>query len=247
MSAGLASGQGSRTWISAVPTLHKRNTANGDSEWEHELLPGTGDTGEYVSSDCAWQTRSCYYHPGTYQAVIMSPDGSKVIVLGRHFRISAHSTIDGAQLWVFENGAGVIRGAGGMAGVPFLGVCDNMSVYVGSSDGYVYALNTVDGSLKWKFYVGGDVGSSPVCSHDGSRVVIGTNLSQVVVLNANTGALIWESMQGQYNWDVRTNSWDGSTYSTMSSPTISQDNRRVHSYGQAFGTSAMLSLKIPIV
>jgi outer membrane protein assembly factor BamB len=192
----------------------------------------------------------CNLPSGRYSAVIASPDDSKVFVFGRHFRVSAHDTRTGTELWSFDGGSGEISFL--TRGVPFVGVCDDRAVYVGSSDGYVYGINSVDGSLRWRYFAGGYssplsnvgcfVGSLPVCSRDGSRVVVGTTSSQVAVLDASTGDLLWKSVTGQYNWNVQT--YQSCTYSIMSAPIINPDNTRVYTYGQAFGSSALLSLDI---
>ena len=192
----------------------------------------------------------CDLPGGRYVAVIASPDDSKVFVFRHDFRVSAHDTRTGTELWVFDGSSGEIHFS--VQGIPCVGVCDSRAVYVGSSDGYVYAINSVDGSLRWRYFAGGYraespreggfVGSLPVCSRDGSRVVVGTISSQVAVLNSSTGDLLWKSVTGQYEWNVQT--YQSYTYSVMSAPIINQDNSRVYTYGQAFGSSALLSLDI---
>ena len=51
---------------------------------------------------------------------------------------------------------------------------DGGTVYVGSEDNYLYAVDAADGSLKWKFNTGGKVNSSPVVGPDG-MVYVGSH------------------------------------------------------------------------
>jgi len=50
---------------------------------------------------------------------------------------------------------------------------DGSTVYVGSDDGYLYAIDTVNGSLKWRSDTGGKVRSSPVVG-PGGEVYVGS-------------------------------------------------------------------------
>ena len=73
----------------------------------------------------------------------------------------------------------------------------NGMVYVGSDDGYLYALNAGSGALIWKYYTGLSVLDAPVVS-DG-RVYAFSYIPDggVVALNAKTGEVIWqENFQG---------------------------------------------------
>ena len=58
------------------------------------------------------------------------------------------------------------------------------SVYIGSYDGKVYALDAVNGRLKWSFATGYAVVSSPAVA-DGV-VFVGSEDSKVYALNAST-------------------------------------------------------------
>lgn len=62
-------------------------------------------------------------------------------------------------------------------------------VFIGSNDGYLYALDATTGAERWRFSAGAPVTSSP---HVGNRMVyFGTNAGAVCALNADTGALVW--------------------------------------------------------
>jgi outer membrane protein assembly factor BamB len=71
-------------------------------------------------------------------------------------------------------------------------------VYVGSDDGYVYALNASDGKFAWSYHTGGMVRSSPVVV-DGT-VYVGSYDGRVYALNASNGKLVWSYQTGNQIW-----------------------------------------------
>jgi outer membrane protein assembly factor BamB len=85
-------------------------------------------------------------------------------------------------LWTFTTGDSVETSPAVVDGL----------VYVGSDDGFVYALNATDGELIWKYNTYGPVQSSPAIV-DGVVYIGGFNSHAVFSLNAKTGALIWKS------------------------------------------------------
>ena len=78
----------------------------------------------------------------------------------------------GTQKWKFATGGAVFSS-------PAVGA--NGTIYVGSDDHNVYALNP-DGTQKWKFVTGGTVGSSPAVGADGT-IYIGSNDHNVYALH----------------------------------------------------------------
>ena len=69
------------------------------------------------------------------------------------------------------------------------------SVYFGSGDTNVYALDAATGSLKWKFKTGDVVHASPAIS--GGRVFIGSWDSYFYALDAGNGKEIWRFKTGE--------------------------------------------------
>lgn len=67
-------------------------------------------------------------------------------------------------------------------------VCDG-KVYVGSRDGYIYALDAATGEKIWAFHTDSWVNSSPAVV--GGVVYCGSNDGNLYALNANTGEKIW--------------------------------------------------------
>ena len=67
-------------------------------------------------------------------------------------------------------------------------------VYVGSSDGRLYALNASSGTDLWYYTTGSEVRSSPAVA--GGIVYVGSMDYHLYALNASTGALVWTYTTG---------------------------------------------------
>jgi outer membrane protein assembly factor BamB len=89
---------------------------------------------------------------------------------------------------------------------------DGTTIFVGSNDNKVYALDVLTGAKKWEFQTGAWVTSSPAISKDGTTIYVGSNDNKVYALDAVTGAKKWE---------FATNWWG-------SSPAISQDGTTIY-------------------
>jgi outer membrane protein assembly factor BamB len=70
------------------------------------------------------------------------------------------------------------------------------TVYIGSDDGKVYALDAATGDLRWTYTTGAAVESSPAVA--AGTVYIGSNDDRVYALNAATGHLRWTYKTGSY-------------------------------------------------
>ena len=66
----------------------------------------------------------------------------------------------------------------------------NNTIFFGLGDGFVYAVNSDTGELKWKFRSGDVVHSTPAL--DSSRLFIGSFDGNVYALNISDGSLIWK-------------------------------------------------------
>jgi len=74
-------------------------------------------------------------------------------------------------------------------------VIDNGTIYVGSCDERVYAIDVATGKEKWSFKTD-DFVEAPPLVHDG-RVYIGSNDFFVYALDAATGAVVWKYETGE--------------------------------------------------
>ncbi|MBO36088.1 MAG: cell surface protein [Verrucomicrobiales bacterium] len=88
----------------------------------------------------------------------------------------------GAVLWAFETGGAVVSS-------PAIG--DDGTVYAGSIDNKVYALDGKNGTVKWSFATGYDVVSTPVIGSDGT-VYVGSYDNKMYALEGKHGAMKWE-------------------------------------------------------
>jgi eukaryotic-like serine/threonine-protein kinase len=70
----------------------------------------------------------------------------------------------------------------------------NGIVYIGSADGYLYALDEQTGTAKWQFKTGSRVVSSPAVS--GGAVYFGSYDGNFYALNAADGKLLWKFKTG---------------------------------------------------
>jgi len=85
---------------------------------------------------------------------------------------------------------------------------DGFSIYYGADDGYLYARNTGDGSLKWKSPITyGGIQSSPAIGDDGT-IYVGTQYGNLWALSPKDGSLTWDYY---------------TSYSAYSSPAVGAD------------------------
>lgn len=124
--------------------------------------------------------------------------------------LSAQNASQLQKVWSFTTGGGVAASPTVVGGV----------VYVGSWDGYEYALNASTGALIWKTYLGITDGSSERCYPPEAGVTSSAAVVNGVVyvgggdnywyaLSASTGAVLWSidvgnprsnTYDGHYNW-----------------------------------------------
>ena len=88
----------------------------------------------------------------------------------------------GEQLWAYETLKSIVSS-------PVIDP-DNDTIYAGSRDGYLYSL-TLDGRLRWKYYIGDSVESSPII-HDG-----------VIYIISISGELYAFLTNGDIKWSIR--------------------------------------------
>jgi outer membrane protein assembly factor BamB len=68
-------------------------------------------------------------------------------------------------------------------------------LYVGNLDGYLYALRTADGKMKWRFKTGGGITSSPAV--EGGAVFFGSKDDHVYAVDTATGKkVLWKFKTG---------------------------------------------------
>lgn len=110
---------------------------------------------------------------------------------GTGLGVSTNQTM--TKLWEFSGGSPGVVNLSGLTSSPSIGV--DGTIYIGSLDGNVYALDGYTGAKLWQFTTGGAVLSSPAIGADGT-VYIGSTDSKVYALDGGTGIKIWEFLTG---------------------------------------------------
>jgi PQQ-like domain len=119
-------------------------------------------------------------------------DGDIVVVGVHHGMIYGLDAATGLQRWSFATAGAILSAPLISAGV----------AYIGSADGWYYALRTSDGSLIWKTDVGVPVLSSAALSSDGGKLYFVAENVQGYALATSNGAIVWQAqLQGQSGAD----------------------------------------------
>ena len=104
---------------------------------------------------------------------------------------SASSAPDTDELlWVFDTESSAILSSPAIA---------NGRLYIGSTDGNLYALDAQDGSLLWAYPTFGAVNSSPAVAE--GKVYFLSEDGSVYALDADDGSLAWSVPIGNGSWD----------------------------------------------
>jgi outer membrane protein assembly factor BamB len=117
---------------------------------------------------------------------------------------------DGTQKWVFlaEAGAG---SDDDMDSSPAVGA--DGTIYIGSDDDNLYAVNPNDHTKKWKFPTIGDVESRPAISESDATVYVESESIRLYALNVANGSQKWQFILGLFSDDA----------DIESSPTLDSD------------------------
>lgn len=74
-------------------------------------------------------------------------------------------------------------------------------LFLGSENGYVYAIDQSDGTLLWSQQIPGEVLAAPVA--DGGRIVVVTSSGKLVALDAEKGDILWSTGDDQPKLTLR--------------------------------------------
>ena len=117
----------------------------------------------------------------------------------------------GTVFWEFETGDDVWSS-------PVIGA--EGTVYVGSYDGKIYALDGKTGAKKWEFETGREVESSPAIGSDGT-VYIGSKAEKVYARDGKSGTKRWEFETGDDVYSSPAIGSDGTVY-------VGSDDKKVY-------------------
>lgn len=94
--------------------------------------------------------------------------------------------------WVAETG-GPVRSSAAIAGT---------TAYVGSDDGYLYALDLTTGELRWSYRIGSRIASSPAVTL--GRIFVGADDGAIYCLDAEAERRLADQRVGRQLWRYRT-------------------------------------------
>ncbi|HEY5919284.1 MAG TPA: PQQ-binding-like beta-propeller repeat protein [Chryseolinea sp.] len=114
-----------------------------------------------------------------------------------HAQVEEPTILNPIAKWKFKT-QGPIRGSS---------VADNSTIYFGSADGHLYAVNKNNGELVWKFKTESPISSTPALS--GMLVLISSNNNSLYAVDRSTGKLVWKylmqpSVPSYCSWDYYT-------------------------------------------
>lgn len=122
----------------------------------------------------------------------------------------------------------VISGVSTNELLPAPAVDDNGIAYIGSRDGWLYAVDTVAGTVKWKAVMGGQVFGAASIDSTGVYIIGGSSPAYVYKFNKDTGAVIWKYLTG--SWANGSGALYGDSYF------VASDDRNVYRFDKTTGT-----------
>ena len=137
-------------------------------------------------------------------------DDEAVYVAARNGEVKALSIEDGSKLWSIDLGedeSNSLNRSARLSGGIGLG---GQTLYIGTENAQVFAIDAENGDIKWVAKVTGEVLAQPV--YDNGYVVIHTSRGDLIALDSNTGEKVWNLNNAQPKLTLR-----GS-----STPTVSQ-------------------------
>jgi outer membrane protein assembly factor BamB len=129
---------------------------------------------------------------GTGASPTIGPDGT--IYIGANNSNFYAISPDGHLQWLFE----AEREIAGIWTTAALSA-DNNTLYFGANKGGVYAINRIDGSLRWQYPIVGSVYSSPALDAT-DTLYTGSTVGHVLAIDGATGRLI-------FDYDARAPIW----------------------------------------
>jgi outer membrane protein assembly factor BamB len=172
------------------PMTRSQNSAfPSQGEWVFSV-PSTGAPGSICGPACAPSSprASIYATPAIVDDLvcvgIYSGDTGRVVAMNK----IAPGYTDGVPQrskgeWTYPSG---VKSFGAIVGSPV--VVDN-TVYVGTSDGNLYAIDAVYGEKKWQFNTGGKIWTSPVVFN--GVVYVSNYQKKLFALSGTDGSQIW--------------------------------------------------------
>jgi len=116
----------------------------------------------------------------------LSSDGSTLYFGSYNYKVYAMSTANGKILWEFTTGNMITSSSPAVAGSG-----SSALIYIGSLDGYLYAI-TGAGTLAWKYLSAGGISSSPIITSNGNIYFVSS--SYVYALSPSGGEIFKQKL-----------------------------------------------------
>lgn len=165
-------------------------------------------------------------------ALVPSSDGSRVYAAGHDGRVSAYELENGKRVWATKTKLGLSAGPGVGGDV----------IVAGTSNGELIALNSEDGSERWRVDVSSEVLAAPVLAQARNLVLVRTVDGKLIALDSNTGTEQWFVQQSVPRLSVR---GTGSPSVAGDAVICGFDNGKVAAYALADGSLLWESLVNP--
>lgn len=178
LSLSACSSQPNLTPLSALPEVG--NTLKADTRWSASVGNGVGDYYSQLSPVIA---------------------GDRIFAASRDGVLAAYNTATGKRQWQLRldklpvnKQQGNPRIAGGLSAA-------YGNLYFGSENGLVYAVSQSEGELLWTQEVAGEVLAAPAV--DEGKVVVHTSSGNLIALDSDTGAQVWQLRNEQPSLTLR--------------------------------------------
>jgi outer membrane protein assembly factor BamB len=169
---------------------NQNQTFPGENEWVFNI-PSTGVPGSICGTACAPASprASIYATPiilGDLVCVgVYSGDTGKVVAINRlspGYNEGVPQRSKGE--WTYPSG---IKSMGAIVGSP---IAADSTLFVGTSDGYLYSIDVVYGENKWQFGTGGKIWTSPAIEGD---LIYVSNYDKKIFAISSAGSEVWSS------------------------------------------------------
>jgi len=140
-----------------------------------------------------------------YSALHPAFDVERVYAASRNGDVYAFDKKDGSRLWHLdlddEDENDDRRSARISGGITVREDFDTSLVLLASENGWVYAVDGVNGELLWKHFTGEEILTAPAA--DGDRVFVLSSHGQLFALNAQDGSRLWATGDDSAQFAVR--------------------------------------------
>ena len=136
-----------------------------------------------------------------YSQLKPAVDGKAVYVAAREGEVKAFSITNGKRLWsidLSDHESNLFNRSARLSGGIGLG---GDTLYIGTENAQVFALDATNGDIKWMSKVSGEVLAQPV--YDSSLVIVHTSRGELIALDSRSGKKVWNLSNAQPKLTLR--------------------------------------------